>query len=291
VLGDLAATLGRFDVAEAAFRDATALVERTGWRPWEAWTRWSYAQMLSRRGHAGDDRLASDQLTIAAAIVSELGMPALARRLAAPSTEVEHPSTEAAVDSFRREGDVWAMTYDGRTTRLRDSKGLRYLRLLLAAPGREIAAVDLLASGVNTTAAMTMSRADDLSLSVAPEDPVLDAAARADYRDRLLELQEEIDEATRFGDTDRAERLRGEFEFVTRELTAATGLGGRDRGHISSAERARQSVTKAIRESLDRIASHDPALGAHLRHSVRTGVLCGYLPDPRSAVRWIISSS
>ena len=317
VVGELASSLRRFDDAEVAFRKALTMVERTGWRPWEAWTRWSYAVMLARRALPGDGGRATEQLATAAAIVAELGMPALARRLSEPAGLVgEHPgdvgrpsldvgrplaaeprhSAEAAVDSFRREGDVWAVTYDGRTIRLRDSKGLRYLRLLLAAPGREVAAVDLLASGVATAGVATIggptvSRADDLSLSGAVDDPLLDAAARAEYRDRLLELQAEIDEATRFGDSERAERLRGEFEFVTRELMSATGLGGRTRGHVSSAERARQSVTKAIRESIDRIERHDAGLGAHLRHALRTGVMCSYVPDPRSASHWLVSPS
>jgi len=56
---------------------------------------------------------------------------------------------------------------------------------------------------------------------------------------------------------------------------------------LEAAERARQSVTKAIREALDRIERHDRALGAHLRHAVRTGTMCAYVPDPRSDVRWI----
>ena len=187
-----------------------------------------------------------------------------------------------------REGDVWTIDFDGRTTRLRDSRGLQYLARLLSTPGREIAAIDL-AGEVAATGTVDAVAAAEAGLVAAgtADDPLLDGEARAAYRDRLRELQEEIDEAERFGDTERAARNRDEFDVLTRELAAATGLGGRRRGAPSAAERARQSVSKAIRGALDRIAGQDPALGAHLRHAVRTGALCGYLPDPRSEVRWI----
>ena len=52
------------------------------------------------------------------------------------------------------------------------------------------------------------------------------------------------------------------------------------------AERARQSVTKAIREATRRIAQEDSALGDHLERSVRTGVYCVYDPDPSSTLTW-----
>ena len=193
-----------------------------------------------------------------------------------------------ATGRFVREGDVWTIDFDGRTTRLRDSRGLQYLARLLETPGREIAAIDL-AGEVAATGTVDAVAAAEAGLVAAgtADDPLLDGEARAAYRDRLRELQEEIDEAERFGDTERAARNRDEFDVLTRELAAATGLGGRRRGAPSAAERARQSVSKAIRGALDRIAGQDPALGAHLRHAVRTGALCGYLPDPRSEVRWI----
>ena len=46
---------------------------------------------------------------------------------------------------FRRDGDVWTVAFDGRTVPLRDAKGLRDLAVLLAAPGREVAATELVA--------------------------------------------------------------------------------------------------------------------------------------------------
>jgi predicted ATPase/class 3 adenylate cyclase len=202
-----------------------------------------------------------------------------------PAAPAAAPTTSGR---FIREGDVWAITYEDRTFRIRDTKGLRYLADLLAAPRREVPAIDLAATSGSGPRAIAAGVAAEAGLApvVRTTDPLLDSAARGAYRDRLRDLQEEIDEAERFGDGERASRAREEFEFLARELTVATGLGGRDRRAPSDAERARQSVSKAIRQTLDRIEKHDRALAAHLRHSIRLGALCGYLPDPRSEVRW-----
>ena len=44
---------------------------------------------------------------------------------------------------FRREGDIWTITYEGQTLRLRDFKGLSYIACLLQRPGEEFHAASL----------------------------------------------------------------------------------------------------------------------------------------------------
>jgi hypothetical protein len=290
-IGQLATSLAKFDLAEDAFHEAIGVVERTGWRPWEGWVRYDRGRMLKQRGQEGDADRARDELRIAAAIASELGMTALQRRVAVeeggPSAAhpPQRPPAPREPDVLRREGDIWAITFEGRTIRVRHSKGLGYLARLLADPGREIPAIDL-AAGDPADTPRQPDREPGLTARPADAEPVIDDEARRAYRARLQELEQDIAEAESLGDIERASRLREEFQYLTDELLRATGLGGRERRMVSSAERARQSVSKAIRETLDRIQQHDPALGGHLRHAVRTGMFCVYDPDPRSGVRW-----
>jgi hypothetical protein len=115
---------------------------------------------------------------------------------------------------------------------------------------------------------------------------VLDSVAKAAYRKRLDELQEELAGAEAWNDPERVARLRAESEAVVSELTAAFGLGGRDRSAVSAAERARVSVTRAIRAALARISDQSAALGAHLDATIRTGTFCSYTPDPRAPITW-----
>ena len=93
-------------------------------------------------------------------------------------------------------------------------------------------------------------------------------------------------EAESWNDPERLARLHDKSDALTRELAAAFGLGGRARPSGSAAERARVSVTRAIRASLERIAEQHVPLGAHLEATVRTGMFCSYTPDPRVPIVW-----
>ncbi len=114
---------------------------------------------------------------------------------------------------------------------------------------------------------------------------ILDAQARATYKQRLRELCEELDEAQQRYDFGRSERLAEEIDFLTHELASAVGLGGRAR-QISQAERARVNITRTIKASLRKISEHHPALGQHLSSTIKTGAYCSYTPDPRVPITW-----
>ena len=196
-------------------------------------------------------------------------------------------------DRFQREGEYWTVAYDGTVVRLKDSKGLRQIALLLAQPGRELHATDLetmVGGPADVTAPAMKSRAAYDEVETRPDfgdaGDLLDAEARTAYKARLDELQEEIDEAEEFNDPVRAERARDEREFLVRELARAVGLGGRGRKAASHAERARLNATRAIRSAMTNLAREHPSLGRHLTATIRTGRYCSYTPDPRTPVAW-----
>ena len=168
-----------------------------------------------------------------------------------------------------------------------------FFALLLGQPGRELHATDLEAmvgGPTEPTASGPDRRVDHGELGLRPDfgdaGELLDAEARAAYKARLDELEEELDEAERFNDPIRAERAREERDFLVRELARAVGLGGRDRRAASHAERARLNATRAIRAALANLARAHPALGRHLAANIRAGQYCSYTPDPRTPVTW-----
>jgi len=81
-LGVMAASLGRWEEAERHFEAALERNERLGFRPWLAWTRCQYAQMLLSRNAPGDRARAGALLTCAAELAAELGLDGLERRIA-----------------------------------------------------------------------------------------------------------------------------------------------------------------------------------------------------------------
>ena len=201
---------------------------------------------------------------------------------------------------FRSEGDIWTITYEDQTLRLKDFKGLKYIARLLQHPGEEFPAASLVTAvdwpnGTEDSeagaelGAMTREQLAERNLRAgAPEDAgaMLDAQATAAYRHRLEELREELEEAKEFRNPKRIAKAEDEIEALGKELSRAIGRGGRHRRDGSTSERARLSVTSAIKVAIERVAQKHSRLAAHLTASIRTGTYCCYRPDPRSDTAW-----
>lgn len=313
-LGLLAATMSRSDEAAIHFERALDWNARMGARPWVASTQHDFAGMLINRCGAGDNQRGIELLGAALTTCDELGMPALRAKAA---TALEHlgvavptaqsgAATPAAAGlrirasepplsatgwdqspiedgTFRMEGEYWTVRYDRRVVRLKDSKGMRVLARLLADPGRPHASLDLERLGaLNDEATARAVASNDAG-------ELIDDEARRAYLRRLGELREMIEEADAWGKADEAGKMREEIDFITHELGAALGLGGRSRRAGSIAERARLNVTRAVKSAIQRIAVADVGLADHLGATVHTGMVCVYTPDPRSPIAWRIS--
>jgi hypothetical protein len=152
----------------------------------------------------------------------------------------------------------WHVSLGSRQAVVADCLGMRYLALLVGNPGTEIRATEL---------------ADRPSDTVAAE-PVIDARAVAEYRQRLEQLQEEMTDAV--DDIPRLDTAQREYDALMDELTRSHGLGGRARHLAGSDERARTSVQKAIRRALARIKASDPVIAETIEQHLMTGYVCYY---------------
>ena len=195
---------------------------------------------------------------------------------------------------FRREGEYWEVRYSGESARLRDTKGLRYVATLLSAPRREIHVLELARAVEARIVASTglhaaALAAGDLHVSgLDAGDVLIDSQAREAYRRRLTELEEDLQEARDWNDPERAARAQEEIDALTAELASAAGLGGRNRSASTAAERARISVTKAIKGANKTVSRECPALGAHLASSIQTGRFCSYAPPGEAPPAWYL---
>lgn len=209
--------------------------------------------------------------------VFDVALPTSASVRAPGATRTTRRADPTRPATLVREGEVWHAGFGDTSVRLRNSLGLRHLATLVAAPGREFHCVELASGDDPRTAALAAEAAL----------PALDGPALAAYRHRLSELREDLHEAEAFSDVGRVERLRDEIDFLADELASATGLHGRARSAPSASERARVSVTRAVRTAMDRIAGELPHLGEHLRACVHTGTFVSYSPADRSVV-WTV---
>lgn len=178
------------------------------------------------------------------------------------SAGVEAPATVA------RRGDIYELSFAGRTVHVKRSKGVDDLTRLLAEPGREFHCTELMGAAV--------------------EEPstgeLIDGDARRAYEQRIRDLQADIDEAEADHDYGRVDNAREELDALVDHLTASLGLGGRRRRSAGSAERARSAVTQRIRSTMRRLVELHPELGHHLDGSITTGTYCSY--RPQQPVTW-----
>jgi tetratricopeptide (TPR) repeat protein len=201
---------------------------------------------------------------------------------------------------FRKEGEYWAVGFGGNSFRLKDTKGLGYLAHLLRHPGTEFHVLDL-AGGIagqrdddeaGRSEQRLPRRDEDLEKAgihiggLGDAGEMLDEQSKSAYRRRLSDLREQLEEAKELGDVERAEQAEQEIEALTRELSRAVGLGGRNRRAMSASERARQSISKTIKSVLERIEQSDTKLADIFARCIKTGNFCSYQPDPEFQIAW-----
>lgn len=210
----------------------------------------------------GDIAAGEAHFRAALAMHERLGAAGWARLSAQALADLEPRRRPAETNEFRLSGDVRLISYQRKPAQLPESKGLHDIAVLIGAGGADV--------HVLTLAGRELARLG--------ADPVLDERAKAEFRARLHDLDEEIDDAEAAGQPDRSETLRAERAALIRELASATGLGGRDRRLGDETERARKTVSARVRDALAKLDRVHPELAAHLRAALQMGTVCSYRP-------------
>jgi hypothetical protein len=274
-LAYLAAVLGRWDESERRFARALEAVEAVGRRSLATRMRFELGDLLLRLERKPD--WARELIAVAHRDASAIGLPELVELI-----DRRHPpsrserSTRASRSprparppfAMILEGEYYALPSADGTLRFKASRGMQYLAMLVDRPNTDMHVLELVGSSDHP------DRGDAGAL--------VDPTAVGAYRARLDTLREMLETAEALGDADRAERARDEMDTIARELARATtqkGGRGRPRHADSAVDRARSAVQRRIKDALERITEQDPALGAWLKRSVRTGNYCSYRPD------------
>jgi tetratricopeptide (TPR) repeat protein len=185
--------------------------------------------------------------------------------------------------TLRRDGSWWTATCGSTSARLRHTKGLAYLAELVAHPGAERHALDLvdLVEGVSGEAGIDRRRLGDAG-------PLLDARSRETYRRRAAQLRDDIEDALAVEDDERAAAAQAELDALVAELSRAFGLDGQERKASSVVERARLNVTRALRAAIATVTDALPDAGPVLDRRVRTGTFCAYEPQRDDELLWTV---
>lgn len=261
-LGLCAATTGDLSAAIDHLTRAVDADRRLGNRPMAALTEHTLSSIMRARGGLDDEERSRLLEGHAHDRAERMGMvlPDGPSWMLSSQRPRSKPASEASLQVVPR---GWRIVVEGRATVLPDRVGLRYLAQLVAHPDRECDVLDLATGGLART---------ELS------GELIDGRALASYRRRVRELSELL--ANDRLSPRESERYHGELAALTAALRSAVGLSGRTRSFPGNSERARTAVRKALMRAVDTIACAEPALGAHLRASVVTGVACRYVSVP-----------
>jgi tetratricopeptide (TPR) repeat protein len=257
---------GRWDEAIEEFALARRAADRLLARPWSVRAALGLAEARIARAAPGDLYEAARLLDSVEADAGALGVQDVVTR----AGSARHRLT-VGNNVLRCDGDVWTVSFAGRTVVLPDAKGLRDVHTLLVHSGQDVSV-------------MALAGAD--GLHPAQSEPVLDTQAKLEYARRIQLIEAETDDALSVHDDARATALDREREQLIDELRRATGLGGRARRFSDDAERARKAVSARIRDTFRHLDSRHPELASHLRDCISTGTSCRY--QPREAISWIL---
>lgn len=206
---------------------------------------------------------------------------------------------------FRYKGNVWELGSPGKRIEMPDLKGLHDIEHLLKHPMEKIDSLELrkLSDGappidananvVREYEAMTAAQLEEEGMSTRvnsdeaihpADDPDLKDTYRR-YKQRLHEFKEEKTEAEEFQNWGKIGVLEDEEEKIRKHISHDYGLGGKPRS-TGEQELARKAIKKRIDRVITQISEKHPALGKHLRLTIKTGTQCYYDSDLDDPILW-----
>jgi tetratricopeptide (TPR) repeat protein len=268
LLGHLASALGDVERARAHFESALTMTTMTNATVGRAWASYWYARALAKANAPEAASVVDDAIRVAhRANVPNLAERCRAIEVSATRTAVPAAAPTTAVPwSMVEQAGSWLVTMAERQFLVPSLRGMPMLARLAANPHVEVHSLEL------------VSGSSQSEIDGGDAGEILDDQARAQYRKRLAQLADQLDDAQARGDVKRAEAVRDEHEALVKELSRAVGVGGRVRRAGAAAERARVAAQRRLREAIKKIAELDDELGGHLSKAIRTGTFCAYRP-------------
>lgn len=192
-----------------------------------------------------------------AAVAAMLGkVDLLVTRLAVSEDreeDIAEPETRNDQPCFIQSDDAWIVEFEGVRKTLKHLQGMHYIHALLSHPGEP-----------QPTAAL--DGADRQWAS--SQQAIIDDTTLGAIRDRLTEIEEELQEATADCDEGLVQTLSAEKASILQQVRL-TSFQGRQRTMKSPMSAATNRVKSGIRRALKHIEKVHPAAGKHLRECIQ----------------------
>jgi len=211
------------------------------------------------------------------------------RTYAGPQAEPDGSSTlkkfSEPVYAFHQDGDHWMIRYENEEGHFKGLKGFRLIHVMLRNPLKEFTSIEI-SQAVNKVSGdnfITHTYDPDfgdlesgfqLRNSLEGNEPLIDNEAFRSYKNRIEELEEEI-ELIEFQGGDASEK-KEERAKIAEHLRISLGKKGISRSYITDHEKARKNIQHLIKNSLNHIQSTMPLCYDHLKRNIHTGGKCYY---------------
>jgi hypothetical protein len=182
---------------------------------------------------------------------------------------------------FAKRG-AWMFRFSGQDMTLNgDLQGPAFVRRLMMTPHQEVH-VEQLWNEVCGNGGEADTQGDWNSF-LSPGEDMLDAAGKADYQKRLLQLIQDRAEAESVNDDAWLERIDEETEAIASQLLKAVDGKGRSRKIGNERDKLRKRISRNITFFMEKIQQH-PALADHLEKFIVTGEYMSY--QPTENIQW-----
>ena len=179
------------------------------------------------------------------------------------------PPEESDGGRFLWKGEVWEVSYQRKTAILKDSKGMRFLAVLLGDPRKSFDARELY---------QLVAGASGEYVELESGDRPLDDKARAEALREYNRLKIKKDAAIATEDMEIAAAIDEEMDELATHLAEQRDL------YSPQSERARKNIGNQLESVTLRIAHTLPELAIHLRKSLRKGRFLSYQAD----LQWLV---
>ena len=179
---------------------------------------------------------------------------------------------------FCKDGDFWIVKYQGRQVgSLKASIGLEYINFLLMHRGQEFKTPLQLEAAVRGPvppnkyySGMTSAELEENRMSSGEENrhERIGEKALKQYEKEFVELQGEMDEATKNNDLATMPRLQEQMDFLLKEINAEKFRSKYRQGWDEGNEKARKRISNGISRAIKDIESYREDLACHLKKSL-----------------------
>jgi 7-cyano-7-deazaguanine synthase in queuosine biosynthesis len=207
--------------------------------------------------------------------------------LAVPDTYKQKIVTSEFADkpTFRKNGNLWLLAYDGKTVFMKDYKGLTLIAYLLKRSHEEVPLRDLHLEAEKQYQAATKidkyqleeQKLESFSSELTIE--LTDKKTIDEVKERLLEVEVELIEANQNNDIGNIEKLENEKQQLTSYLASSIGITGRPRQFGNKYKRMNDRISKSILRAIEKVKEVHPLLGFHLSNSIKVGLSYKYTPE------------